>query len=144
MFRRYFKESYRRLHSGLKAVNPDVLVMQHSDGAIAPILDDWIEAGMQVFNPVQPGVPGHEPGELKRRFGARLGFWGGIDQQHLLPMRTPQQIEREVKRIISILGWEGGYMVAPAHILQPDTPVENIHAFLDAARDYGEYTYEAT
>jgi len=144
MFRRYFKESYRRLYSGLKAVNPDVLIMQHSDGAIAPILDDWIEVGMQVFNPVQPGVPGHEPEDLKRRFGDRLGFWGGIDQQHLLTRCRPRQIEKEVKRIIGILGRGGGYMVAPAHILQPDTPVENIHAFLDAARDYGEYTYEAT
>ena len=99
---------------------------------------------MQVFNPVQPGVPGHEPEDLKRRFGDRLGFWGGIDQQHLLTRCRPRQIEKEVKRIIGILGRGGGYMVAPAHILQPDTPVENIHAFLDAARDYGEYTYEAT
>jgi uroporphyrinogen decarboxylase len=134
MFRRHFKEPYRRLYSGLKALNPDVLIMQHSDGAVAPILDDWIEAGMQVFNPVQPGVTGHEPEELKRRFGDRLGFWGGIDQQHLLPMGTPRQIAEEVKRRIEILGAGGGYMIAPAHILQADTPVENIYAFLDAAR----------
>ncbi len=144
MFRRYFKEPYRRLYSGLKAVNPDLLIMQHSDGAIAPILDDWIEAGMEVFNPVQPGVPGHDPGELKRRFGGRLGFWGGIDQQRLLPLGTPKQIEEEVRRIISILGQGAGYMVAPAHILQPDTPVENIQAFLDAARNCGVYAKETT
>ena len=89
---------------------------------------------MQVFNPVQPGVPGHEPEELKRRFGDRLGFWGGIDQQHLLPMGTPRQIAAEVRRRIEILGAGGGYMIAPAHILQADTPLENIAAFLDAAR----------
>ena len=140
MFRRYFKQSYGRLYAGLKALNPDVLIMQHSDGAVAPILDDWIEAGMEVFNPVQPGVPGHEPEELKRRFGGRLGFWGGIDQQHLLPKGTPRRIEDEVKRLIGILGQGGGYMVAPAHILQPDTPVENIQAFLDATRKYGDET----
>ena len=134
MFRRFFKEPYRRLYSGLKAVNPNVLIMQHSDGAIAPILDDWIEAGMEVFNPVQPGVPGHEPEDLKRRFGDRLAFWGGIDQQYLLPMGTPRQIREEVKRRIGILGAGGGYMIAPAHILQADTPEENIDAFLDAAR----------
>ncbi|MEN6536567.1 MAG: uroporphyrinogen decarboxylase family protein [Bryobacteraceae bacterium] len=140
MFRRYFKEPYRRLYSGLKALNPSVLIMQHSDGTVAPILDDWIEAGMEVFNPVQPGVPGHEPEELKRRFGDRLGFWGGVDQQRLLPAGSPQEIDQEVRRVIGILGRGGGYMVAPSHILQPDTPVENVQAFLDAARKYGEYT----
>lgn len=137
MFRRCFKESYRRLYSGLKAANPDVLIMQHSDGAVAPILDDWIEAGMEVFNPLQPGVPGHEPEELKRRFGDRLGFWGGIDQQHLLPIGTPSEIEQEVKRRIGILGaGGGGYLVAPAHILQSDTPVQNIYAFINAAQSW--------
>jgi uroporphyrinogen decarboxylase len=139
MWRRYFKERYRRLYSEMKAVNPRVLIMQHSDGAIAPILDDWIEAGMEVFNPVQPGVPGHDPGELKRRFGDRLSFWGAIDQQRLLPFGSPAEIEAEVRIQIEILGRGGGYMIAPAHIIQADTPMENVEAFIDAARNHGRY-----
>jgi uroporphyrinogen decarboxylase len=139
MWRRYFKERYRYLYAELKAVNPQVLIMQHSDGAIAPILGDWIEVGMQVFNPVQPGVPGHDPEELKRRFGDRLSFWGAIDQQNLLPFGSPAEIEADVKRKIEVLGRGGGYMIAPAHIIQADTPTENVEAFINAVNRYGRY-----
>ena len=133
MWRQYFKERYRRLYAGLKEINPDLVIAQHCDGAVAPILDDWIDAGMEVFNPVQPDVPGHEPAELKRRFGDRLAFWGGLDQQHLLPHGTPEEVAAATRRLISALG-PGGYMAAPAHILQPDTPPENVLAFIRAVR----------
>ncbi|MCO6449907.1 MAG: hypothetical protein J5I90_03860 [Caldilineales bacterium] len=139
MWRRYFKERHRAMYVALKAINPDLIIAHHSDGAVAKILDEWIEAGMDVFNPVQPGVPGHEPEDLKRQFGARLSFWGGIDQQKLLPFGTPDQIATEVKRHIDILGEGGGYMIAPAHIIQADTSAENVQAFLDAAKRYGVY-----
>jgi uroporphyrinogen decarboxylase len=139
MWRAYFKERYRRLYAEMKAVNPRVLIMQHSDGAIAPILGDWIDAGMQVFNPVQPGVPGHDPAELKGRFGDRLAFWGAVDQQRLLPFGSPAEIEADVRSKIAILGRGGGYMIAPAHIIQADTPVENVEAFIGAALRHGRY-----
>jgi uroporphyrinogen decarboxylase len=139
MWRRYFKERYRHLYAELKAVNPQVVIMQHSDGAIAPILGDWIEVGMQVFNPVQPGVPGHDPEELKRRFGDRLSFWGAIDQQNLLPFGSLAEIEADVKSKIEVLGRGGGYMIAPAHIIQADTPMENVEAFIGAVKRYGRY-----
>jgi len=58
MWRRYFKERYRHVYAQLKMVNPNVMIMQHSDGAVASILDEWIEVGLEVFNPVQPNVPG--------------------------------------------------------------------------------------
>ncbi len=85
MWRKYFKEPYREIYSELKSVNPNLMIMQHCDGAVAPILGDWIEVGLEVFNPVQPNVPGHEPEDLKSQFGDSLSFWGAIDQQHLLP-----------------------------------------------------------
>jgi uroporphyrinogen decarboxylase len=132
MWRRYFKEPYRQLYAAFKETNPEVLIMQHSDGAVAPILPEWVEAGMQVFNPVQPGVPGHEPEILKNALGNQLSFWGGIDQQTLLPFGTPAEIEKEVKNKIEILGRNGGYMAAPAHIIQSDTPIENVEAFIHA------------
>jgi uroporphyrinogen decarboxylase len=135
MWRRYFKEPYRQIYTALKALNPGVLIMQHCDGAVAPILDDWIEVGLEVFNPVQPNVPGHEPEELKRRFGDRLSFWGAIDQQKLLPFGTPADIKADVQAKIRVLGAGGGYMVAPAHIIQADTPLENIEAFIAAVTE---------
>ena len=139
MWRKYFKECYREIYAELKAINPDLVIMQHCDGAVAPILGDWIEVGLEVFNPVQPNVPGHEPEDLKGKFGDKLSFWGAIDQQRLLPQGTPEEIEADVARKISILGAGGGYMCSPAHILQPDTPMENVEAFIAAAKKHGVY-----
>ena len=139
MWRRRFKESYRRVYGAFKAANPDVLIMQHCDGAVAPILADWIEVGLEVFNPVQPNVPGHDAAELKGRFGGCLSFWGAIDQQQLLPFGTPAEIEADVREKMRILGEGGGYMVSPAHIIQEDTPVENVEALIRAVKEFGEY-----
>jgi uroporphyrinogen decarboxylase len=139
MWRRIFKPRMAEVFQEFRSVNPDVMVMYHCDGAIAPILDDLIEIGLDVFNPVQPGVPGHEPSELKAKFGDRLSFWGAIDQQQLLPNGTPEQIDADVKAKIEALGPGGGYMVAPAHILQGDTPLENVEALIDAVKRHGVY-----
>lgn len=139
MWRKIFKPRMAEVFRQFRAVNPDVVVMYHCDGAIAPILDDLIEIGLDVFNPVQPDVPGHEPHELKARFGDRLSFWGAIDQQHLLPKGSPDEIDADVKAKIEALGSGGGYMVAPAHILQGDTPVENVEALIEAVRRHGVY-----
>jgi uroporphyrinogen decarboxylase len=139
MWRKYFREAYREIYAELKSINPDVIIMQHCDGAVAPILGDWIEVGLEVFNPVQPNVPGHEPEDLKSKFGDRLSFWGAIDQQYLLPNGSPEEIEADVAEKITILGRGGGYMCSPAHIVQADTSMENVEAFIAAVRRFGEY-----
>jgi uroporphyrinogen decarboxylase len=140
MWRRYFKERYREVYAALRATNPNIIIMQHSDGAVAPILGDWIEVGLEVFNPVQPNVPGHAPEELKSRFGDKLSFWGAIDQQSLLPFGTPKEIEADVKAKIEVLGRGGGYMAAPAHIIQAQTPMENVESFIQAVQQHGVYS----
>jgi len=139
MWRKYFKEPYREIYAELKAINPGVVIMQHCDGAVAPILGEWIEVGLEVFNPVQPNVPGHEPEDLKSRFGDEMSFWGAIDQQSLLPFGTPAEIEIDVAEKIRILGAGGGYMCSPAHIIQADTSMENVEAFIAAVRKHGVY-----
>ena len=139
MWRQLFKPRFAEVFRQFRAVNPEVVVMYHCDGAIAPILDDLIEIGLDVFNPVQPGVPGHEPGELKAKYGDRLSFWGAIDQQHLLPHGTVEEIDANVAAMVGTLGRGGGYMCAPAHILQGDTPVENVEAFIAAVKRHGVY-----
>ena len=139
MWRKYFKERYRQVYAELKAVNPNVIICQHCDGAVAPILGDWIEVGLEVFNPVQPNVPGHEPEDLKSQFGERLSFWGAIDQQKLLPFGTPAEIEADVQAKIEVLGRGGGYLVAPAHSIQADTSPANVEAFIAAVKKHGVY-----
>ena len=139
MWRNLFKPRFAEVFRAFKAVNPDVLIMYHCDGAIAPILDDLIEIGLEVFNPVQPNVPGHDPDALKTKFGERLSFWGAIDQQYLLPRGTAEEIEQDVANKIRVLGAGGGYLCSPAHILQSDTPLENIEAFIAAVKKCGMY-----
>ena len=139
MWRNVFKPRFAEVFSEIKAVNPNVLAMYHCDGAVAPILDDLIEIGMDVFNPVQPNVPGHEPDDLKTKFGDRLSFWGAIDQQNLLPFGTPADIEADVKAKIDVLGRGGGYLISPAHIVQADTSMENLEAFIRAVKQFGVY-----
>lgn len=139
MWRKYFKERYRQVYAELKTINPNVMIMQHCDGAVAPILGDWIEVGLEVFNPVQPNVPGHDPEELKTQFGDRMSFWGAIDQQKLLPFGTPGEIAADVQAKISVLGRGGGYMCAPAHIIQSDVSMENVEAFIRAVQEHGVY-----
>jgi uroporphyrinogen decarboxylase len=140
MWRAMFKPRFAEIFGELKSTNPNVLVMYHSDGAVAPILDDLVEIGMDVFNPVQPNVPGHEPEALKARLGERLSFWGAIDQQYLLPNGTPHEIEQDVAEKIRILGAGGGYMCSPAHIIQADTSMDNVETFIAAVKRHGVYT----
>jgi uroporphyrinogen decarboxylase len=139
MWRQIFKPRFAEVFREIKAANPNVLVMYHCDGAIAPILDDLAEIGLQVFNPVQPNVPGHEPEALKAKFGSKLSFWGAIDQQYLLPRGTAEEIETDVADKMRILGAGGGYLCSPAHILQADTPLENIETYIAAVKKHGQY-----
>ena len=99
-----------------KQANPEIIPILHCDGAVAELLDDIKDIGFEVFNPVQPGVPGHLPQDMKDRFGSKFAFWGAIDQQDLLPNGTDEDLEKDILEKISILGKNGGYMIAPAHI----------------------------
>jgi len=129
-WRTRYKPRHRRMIQAVKAVRSDVIVIMHSDGAVAPLIDDFIELGIEVYNPVQPNVPGSDPEELARRYGGRISFFGGIDQQGLLPRADREAISAEVRRRVAVLGKGGGYLVAPAHILQTDVSVETVEHFI--------------
>jgi len=76
------------------------------------------------------------PEGLKSRFGNRVAFWGGINTQETLPFGTPDQVRAEVRRVIDILGADGGYVLNSVHNIQDDVPTENILAMFDEARAY--------
>jgi uroporphyrinogen decarboxylase len=102
--------------------------LYHSCGTIRPFIPDLIACGVDVLDPIQPTCPEMQPEGLKREFGDRLSFHGGIDMQHLLPKATPAEVEAEVRRYCEVLGQGGGYILGPAHLFQPDVPPENILA----------------
>lgn len=125
-----FKSRHKRMIETLRKVNPDIIIIMHSDGAVAPLIDDFTEIGVDVYNPVQPNVEGSDPQELKDKFGNRICFFGGIDQQSLLPSGNMQLIIDEIRKRISILGKDRGYLLAPAHILQADVKAETIERMI--------------
>jgi uroporphyrinogen decarboxylase len=109
----------------------NVPVMYHSDGAMRDLLPELIELGVDVMNPIQADAAGMEPAALKRDFGDRLGFHGGIDIIETLPRGTVEDVRQEVSDRIRVLGKDGGYVMASSHHIQSDTPLENVLAMYD-------------
>ncbi|MDR1949478.1 MAG: hypothetical protein LBQ38_08800, partial [Spirochaetaceae bacterium] len=132
-WRDIFRPRHERIIKKLRAINPGILIIMHSDGAVAPLLDDFIEMGIDVYNPVQPNVSGGDPREIAEKYGGRLCFFGGIDQQQLLPQGNVEAIEKEMRFRAAVLGKGGGYLMAPAHIIQADVAPETVEAMLRIA-----------
>jgi uroporphyrinogen decarboxylase len=131
-WRKWFKPRIKCMFESLRRVNPEIKIAWHSCGSILPIIPDFIELGLDILNPIQPLAKGMSPEYLKKEYGEDLVFFGGIDVQELLPYKTPQEVKKEVTRRCNILGEDGGYIAAPAHNIQPDTPVENVMAMYEA------------
>jgi uroporphyrinogen decarboxylase len=138
-FREQLKPIYAEMIRQFKKANPDIIPILHCDGAVAELLDDIREIGFEVFNPVQPGVPGHLPEDMKSRFGDRFAFWGAIDQQDLLPNGSDEELEADIINKINVLGKGGGYMISPAHILQNDVSPERVKKFIELCFKHGKY-----
>ena len=143
LWRVTFKPRYLRMLKQVKQINPNVIIIMHSDGAVAPLLNDFIEMGIDVYNPVQPNVPGSNPEHLKADYGDLISFFGGIDQQALLPTGDVDAIRKEVKYRCQVLGSNGGYLLAPAHILQADVEPDTIQVMIDAVNEFGRYDENA-
>jgi uroporphyrinogen decarboxylase len=103
----------------------DCRVMLHCCGSSRMIFDDFIELGLDVLETVQPEAEGMDPEELKQLYGDRISFCGTVSVQHTLPRGTREDVAAEVRHRIEVVGKGGGLILAPAHAMQPDTPVEN-------------------
>ncbi|MCZ7546833.1 MAG: uroporphyrinogen-III decarboxylase-like protein [Anaerolineae bacterium] len=106
-------------------------VFHHSDGAIRRIIPDMIEAGIDILNPIQWRTKGMDRAALKRDVGDRVVFHGGMDNQYALPFGTVAEVRQEVRDNLRILGEGGGYILAPCHNIQSNTPLENIVALYE-------------
>jgi len=108
---------------------------QHSCGAVRELIPDLIAIGVDVLDPLQVTAAGMVPAELKAEFGAALCFSGGVDEQHLLPHGTPEQVAQGVRELIEIMAPGGGFFLGSTHNFQADIPTENIVAMYQAARE---------
>jgi hypothetical protein len=135
MFRDLYKPFFVRM-CGWIHQNTNWKVMIHSCGGNRPIMNDIIEAGIDIFNPVQCSAEGMEPNALKKDFGDRITFWGGgVDTQKTLPFGSPEDVYDEVRERIRIFNRGGGFVFNTIHNIQANTPVENTLAMLKAIED---------
>jgi uroporphyrinogen decarboxylase len=114
-----------------------IFVFHHNDGSIMPILPELVELGIDVLNPIQWRAKGMDREVLKREFGDRLIFHGGMDNQYTLPFGSVAEVRQEVLDNLHILGEGGGYILAPCHNIQANTPVDNILAMYETCYEAG-------
>ncbi len=134
-YRDLFKPFHRRINGWIHE-NTDWKVFIHTCGGVRPLLEDIIDAGFDILNPVQCSAEGMEPQQLKDDLGSRLTFWGGgVDTQKTLPFGTPEDVYDEVIERIRIFNTGGGFVFNAIHNVQAGTPVENFQAMLRAIED---------
>ena len=142
VFDEFYREALQRGIDLAKAF--DILVFHHDDGDMRPILARLVEMGIDVLNPIQWRCGDWDLEELKTEFGKRICFHGGVDNQETLPHGTPADVRAEVRRLIETLASDGtGFIAAPCHNLQPNTPVENIIAMYEAIHEHGQLAQRA-
>jgi uroporphyrinogen decarboxylase len=132
---KYIKPRHERFFKLVHDMSPAKLLL-HSCGSLAAIMEDLIEIGVDVLNPVQVSAAGMDPKELKRKYRGRMAFWGGIDTQNILPKGSVSDVKKAVEDLIEQMGEGGGYILSAVHNIQPDVPLDNILAMFQHAREY--------
>ncbi len=134
MYRTWLKPRLAKVIAAAKAVKPDLLVSYHSCGYVLPFIDDLIEVGVDILNPVQPECM--DFATVHAQFGDRLSFNGTIGTQQLMPYGTPEQVRAEVIRNLTIAGDKGGLFCCPTHMLEPEVPWANLEAYVETVREF--------
>ena len=138
LYREFLKPAEEKVFRFIKSKAHQAKLWFHSCGAVADLIDDFIDIGVDILNPVQPLATGMDSFRLKEMFGKRLCFHGGIDIQRAMP-GTLEDVHLEVQTRIRALAPGGGYILAPANHIQGDTPAENVLALYRLARELGRY-----
>ena len=135
MFRDFFKERFRIIWNRIRQLS-NAKIMLHSCGAVRNLIPDLIDAGMDILNPIQIDCPGMDVREMKAEFGRDLVFWGGgCDTHRILPFATPEEVQKHVRKQVSILRAGGGFVFQQVHNILADVPPQNIVAMYEAVRN---------
>jgi len=134
MWRKFMLARWSRVWSAARQIKPDVHIWYHSDGNIAAIIPELMAAGVTVLNPVQPECM--DPVEVRARYPT-LNLHGTIGTQSTMPFATPEEVGRTVRQRIESCGASGRLILAPTHVLEPEVPIENFEAYVEAARTGG-------
>jgi uroporphyrinogen decarboxylase len=137
MYRQVLKPIHADWIEFIKA-RTEATLFFHTDGDVFPLIDDFVDMGVDILNPIQTSAGKMSDIEaLASRYGKKIVFCGAIDTQRILPHGTPDEVRAEVRRVIDILGPTGGYMVSSVHTVMADVPAENVLALVDAVEEYG-------
>jgi uroporphyrinogen decarboxylase len=137
LWRKWYKPLWREVFDICRRNGAKIWL--HSCGYCRDVVPDFIEIGVDILNPLPPYVRGSDPVDMKRTFGSRLAFDGGVDQMNILVRGTPAEVREEVKRRMDQLAPGGGYIAGPSQVFSKDVPLENVIAFFEAALRYGNY-----
>ena len=132
---KYIKPRHEKFFRQVHELSPAKLLF-HTCGSVASIIDDLIEIGVDILNPVQPTAAGMNPPALKKKYRGRIAFWGGPDPQYTLPRGSVAEVKKVVENLVEGMGEGGGYVLSSCHNIQPDVPLENILALFQHAREY--------
>ncbi len=132
MWQKFIKSRWAEVFAAAKSINPDIKIWYHSDGNIESIVDDLIDIGVDILNPVQSEC--NDIYALKKKFGSRVVFDGTIGTQTTMPFGSPEEVRAAVRDRKKNLGYDGALIIAPTHVLGPEVPVENIEAFVEESR----------
>jgi uroporphyrinogen decarboxylase len=130
LWRRFIKPRMAQLIGAVKETGRAAMI--HSCGKVQELFPELIEIGLDVFNPFQPDVM--DVYEIKRQYGDRLAFYGGMSVQRTLPQGTVQEVRAEAQRLMQEIGRDGGFIIGPSHHMPGDIPLENMLAFIDAVQ----------
>jgi uroporphyrinogen decarboxylase len=131
LWRRFIKPHLARMYAAAHEGGKYVTI--HSCGKVQEVFPDLIEIGLNCFNPFQPEVM--DVYEMKRLYGDRLSFNGGVSTQRTLPYGTPEEIKAEARRLMAEVGQGGGYILSPAHAIPGDAKPENMVALIEAVHE---------
>ena len=134
LWKRWLQPRLKRVIQAAKEIKPEILIFYHSCGYILPFIDDLIETGVEILNPIQPECM--EFDNVYERFGDRVSFWGTLGTQKLLPFGTREEVKKISLSRLNKCGPKGGIVIGPTHIVEPEVPWENLTAIIDAASEY--------
>ena len=133
-YREYLKPRLARVIQAAREIKPDLLVQYHSCGYVEPYIEELIEIGVDILNPVQPECMPFA--EIHAKYGERLSFNGALGTQTTMAFGSPEDVRRTVRESLDVAGEKGGLFVCPTHVVEPEVPWENILAYFDACREY--------
>lgn len=133
-YRQFLKPRLAKVIKAAKDIKPDVIMQYHTCGFVTPLIGDFLEAGIDVLNPVQPECM--DFADIHAEFGDRLSFSGTIGTQTTMPFGSPEDVRKVTLRNLEIAGAKGGLLCCPTHLLEPEVPWENILAYIQTCKDF--------